>query len=92
MIPLLLQIANFPPKKVSSGPCQEVVYEGDKVDLNMLPALKCWPEDGGRYITMPLVAENHLAERRFLSWRGVLILVAVFKLKARRCPSLRKRR
>jgi 4-hydroxy-3-polyprenylbenzoate decarboxylase len=52
MIPLLLQIANFPPKKVSSGPCQEVVYEGDKVDLNMLPALKCWPEDGGRYFTL----------------------------------------
>jgi hypothetical protein len=29
---------------------------------------------------MPLVAENHLAERRFLSWRGVLILVAAFAI------------
>jgi 4-hydroxy-3-polyprenylbenzoate decarboxylase len=52
MIPLLLKIANFPPKKVSSGPCQEVVLEGDKIDLNALPALKCWPQDGGRYFTL----------------------------------------
>jgi len=52
MIPLLLQIANYPPKKVSSAPCQEVIYQGDKVDMGMLPALKCWPDDGGRYLTL----------------------------------------
>lgn len=52
MIPLLMKIASFPPKKVSSAPCQEVVYTDNRVDLNMLPALKCWPEDGGRYLTL----------------------------------------
>ena len=52
MLPLLLKISNFPPKKVSGGPCQEVVYTGDKVDLGILPALKCWPDDGGRYLTL----------------------------------------
>ena len=52
MVPLLMKIANFPPKKVSSAPCQEVVLTGDRVDLGMLPALKCWPEDGGRYLTL----------------------------------------
>ncbi|MCZ7648323.1 MAG: menaquinone biosynthesis decarboxylase [Planctomycetota bacterium] len=52
MLPLLAKLANFPPKKVRGGPCQEVVYEGEKVDLGMLPALKCWPQDGGRYLTL----------------------------------------
>jgi len=52
MLPLLLKIANFPPKKVSDGPCREVIFTGDKVDLGMLPALKCWPQDGGRYLTL----------------------------------------
>ena len=52
MVPLLMKIAGYPPKKVSSAPCQEVVFTGDKVDLGILPALKCWPEDGGRYLTL----------------------------------------
>ncbi|HYF50957.1 MAG TPA: menaquinone biosynthesis decarboxylase [Planctomycetota bacterium] len=52
MIPLLMKIANFPPRKVKSAPCQEVVYADEKVDLSMLPALKCWPDDGGRYFTL----------------------------------------
>lgn len=52
MLPLLAKLANFPPKKVSSGPCQEVVLADDKVDLGILPALQCWPQDGGRYLTL----------------------------------------
>lgn len=52
MLPLLAKLANFPPKKVKSAACQEVVYEGAKVDLGILPALKCWPGDGGRYFTL----------------------------------------
>ena len=51
----LKQMASFQPKMVSSAPCQEVVTTGDEVDLNKLPILKCWPKDGGRYITLPLV-------------------------------------
>lgn len=43
------------PKTVRSGACQEVVTEGDAVNLNELPVLTCWPEDGGPYITLPLV-------------------------------------
>ncbi len=52
MLPLLLKIANFPPRKVGDGPCQEVVLQGERVDLGILPALKCWPQDGGRYLTL----------------------------------------
>ncbi|HXM18421.1 MAG TPA: menaquinone biosynthesis decarboxylase [Candidatus Tumulicola sp.] len=43
------------PKTVRSGACQEVVTEGGAVNLNELPVLTCWPEDGGPYITLPLV-------------------------------------
>jgi 4-hydroxy-3-polyprenylbenzoate decarboxylase len=55
MLPLLMKLANFPPRKVSSGPCQDVVLTGEKADLGLLPALQCWPQDGGRYITLPNV-------------------------------------
>ena len=51
----LIQIGSFQPKTVNRAPCQEVVLQGDEVDLFKFPALKCWPMDGGRYITLPLV-------------------------------------
>lgn len=43
------------PKTVSRGPCQEIVLKGDEVDLTQLPILTCWPEDGGPFLTLPLV-------------------------------------
>lgn len=52
-LPKLAEIAKFPPTEVSKGACQEVVEK--QVDLSALPALQCWPQDGGRYITLPLV-------------------------------------
>ncbi len=51
----LVKMASFQPKTVRSAPCQEVVITGEDVDLNKYPILKCWPMDGGRYITLPLV-------------------------------------
>ncbi len=46
---------SVPPKYVKRAPCQDVVKTGDDVNLDELPILGCWPEDGGRYITLPLV-------------------------------------
>ena len=43
------------PKEVASAPCQEVVWEGDDVDLGRLPIQTCWPGDAGRLITWGLV-------------------------------------
>ncbi|PJI53213.1 menaquinone biosynthesis decarboxylase, partial [Methylobacterium radiotolerans] len=37
------------------APAQEVVWRGDEVDLSKIPVLKCWPEDGGPFVTFPLV-------------------------------------
>ena len=51
----LVGMARTQPKTVRRAPCQDVVLTGDDVDLNMLPALKCWPMAAGRYITLPLV-------------------------------------
>lgn len=50
-IPELAQMANFAPKTVKQGPCRQIVYQGAEATLDMLPILKCWPMDGGRYFT-----------------------------------------
>ncbi len=52
-VPNLLQVSKFFPKRVEKAPCQEVVLK--EPDLSLIPALQCWPEDGGRFITFPLV-------------------------------------
>ncbi len=53
ILPKLMDIAKSIPKEVSSGHCQEVVMEN--VDLGKLPILQCWPKDGGKFITLPMV-------------------------------------
>ncbi len=58
MIPKLKRLADMFPKMVSKAPCQEVVIK-DNIDLMRLPALHCWPKDGGRFITLPLVFTKH---------------------------------
>ena len=50
----LLALSRYIPKTVSSGACQEVV-KTDGATLEDLPVLTCWPDDGGRFITLPLV-------------------------------------
>ncbi|RDV83433.1 menaquinone biosynthesis decarboxylase [Ammonifex thiophilus] len=52
-LPKLAEISSWAPRLVRRAPCQEVVVENP--DLTWLPALKCWPKDGGRFITLPLV-------------------------------------
>jgi 4-hydroxy-3-polyprenylbenzoate decarboxylase len=51
----LKSIADSLPKTVRSGACQDVVLEGDDVDLSLLPVQTCWPEDAGPFITLPAV-------------------------------------
>ncbi len=52
-IETLSTLRTLAPKRVRSGPAQEV--EEPTVDLDRLPILKCWPKDGGRTITFPVV-------------------------------------
>jgi len=54
MLPKLAETGAFFPKIVSKGACQEVIkHEG--FSLFDYPVLQCWPEDGGRFITLPMV-------------------------------------
>src|SRR5450432_3159053 len=54
MLPKLAEMGAFFPKMVSKGACQEVVRR-ENFSLLDYPVLQCWPEDGGRFITLPLV-------------------------------------
>lgn len=56
MLPLLTDVAKWFPKRVKGrGACQQVVLMGEEADINRLPVLKCWPSDGGRFVTLPMV-------------------------------------
>ncbi len=54
MLPKLAEMGAFFPKTVSDGPCKEKIRR-DRFSLDYFPILKCWPEDGGRFITLPMV-------------------------------------
>ncbi len=54
MLPKLAEMGSFFPKIVSGGPCKEVIRR-EGFSLEEYPILKCWPDDGGRFITLPMV-------------------------------------
>jgi len=54
MLPKLAEMGAFFPKAVSSGPCKEVIRR-DNFSLGEYPILHCWPQDAGRFITLPMV-------------------------------------
>ncbi|MBY0374133.1 MAG: menaquinone biosynthesis decarboxylase [Bryobacteraceae bacterium] len=64
MLPKLAEMGAFFPKIVDRGPCQEVIQR-DGFSLKELPVLTCWPQDGGPYITLPMVfSKNPLNGKR----------------------------
>jgi 4-hydroxy-3-polyprenylbenzoate decarboxylase len=57
-LPELMKISGFLPSRVRrKGICQQVILKNP--DLSILPVLKCWPHDGGRFITLPMVHTVH---------------------------------
>jgi 4-hydroxy-3-polyprenylbenzoate decarboxylase len=54
MLPMLAEVGAFFPKMVDGGPCKEVIRR-DNFSLDYFPILHCWPEDAGRFITLPMV-------------------------------------
>ena len=54
MLPALGSIAGWMPKVINRrGECQEVVMKDP--DITKFPVLKCWPEDGGPFLTLPII-------------------------------------
>ncbi len=54
-LPIFKKVLHMGPKKVRNAACQQVVLEGDDVDLSKLPVQTCWPGDAGPLVTWPLV-------------------------------------
>jgi 4-hydroxy-3-polyprenylbenzoate decarboxylase len=55
MLPLLKTVMAMKPKSVGRAPCQEIVLQGDQIDLARLPIQTCWPGEPAPLITWPLV-------------------------------------
>ncbi|MEQ1816854.1 MAG: UbiD family decarboxylase domain-containing protein, partial [Nitrosomonas sp.] len=53
-LPVLKKVLNMAPKELSSAPCQEIVWEGNDVDLSRIPIQTCWPGDVAPLITWGL--------------------------------------
>jgi 4-hydroxy-3-polyprenylbenzoate decarboxylase len=62
--PLFKQLLNMAPRKRSSAPCQETLWEGKDVDLARLPVQTCWPGDAGPLITWGLTVTRGPAKPR----------------------------
>jgi len=62
--PLFRQVLNMAPRVRSGAPCQEVVLEGNEVDLARLPVQTCWPGDAGPLITWGLTVTRGPAKPR----------------------------
>ena len=54
-LPKFRSLAHVNPRIIDKPPCQEVVIEGDNVDLSAFPIQTCWPDDAGKLITFGLV-------------------------------------
>ena len=54
-LPIYRKVLDMSPKIIKKAVCQEVILEGEQVDLNHLPIQTCWPEDAGPLITWGLV-------------------------------------
>jgi len=63
-IPLLKKVLSMSPKVLKKAPCQEVIQEGDEVDLTRLPIQTCWPGDAAPLITWGLTVTKGPHKKR----------------------------
>ena len=63
MLTTAFSVSRFFPRKTRAlvPPCQQVILKGNDIDLYQLPILHCWPQDAGRFITLPLVVTRSLS-------------------------------
>ncbi|MDR9827767.1 4-hydroxy-3-polyprenylbenzoate decarboxylase [Vibrio sp. FNV 38] len=53
-LPVFRQVLNMPIKRLRKAPCQEVIWQGDSVDLDKIPVMSCWPDDVAPLLTWGL--------------------------------------
>ena len=73
--PVLKQVLNMTPKEVRNAPCQEIVWEGNDVDLSRLPVQHCWPGDVAPLVTWGLTVTRgpHKARQNLGIYRQQVI-------------------
>ncbi len=64
LLPMGMELLKSLPRKVKTAPCQEVIHMGKDIDLGRIPVLKCWPLDGGPFVTFPVVITRSLETHR----------------------------
>lgn len=66
-LPIFKQVLNMPTKKINNPACQQIIMQGDQVDLTKLPIMTCWPEDVAPLITWGLtITKGPLKKRQNL--------------------------
>ncbi|MGR5134636.1 4-hydroxy-3-polyprenylbenzoate decarboxylase [Vibrio alfacsensis] len=63
-LPVFKQVLNMPAKRVRKAPCQEVVWQGDDVDLDKIPVMSCWAEDIAPLLTWGLTVTKGPYKKR----------------------------
>lgn len=63
-LPVFKKVLDMAPKVLRSAPCQDVVLEGDQVDLSQIPIQTCWPGDAAPLITWGLVITKGPEKKR----------------------------
>lgn len=53
-LPICKQLMNMSPKKIKKGSCQDIIYTNEDVNLDLLPIMKCWPDDVAPLMTWGL--------------------------------------
>src|SRR5207253_2288764 len=64
LLPLVKTVLAMKPRTVGAAPCQEIVLQGNDVDLARLPIQTCWPGEPAPLITWPLVVTRGPSARR----------------------------
>lgn len=63
LLPELIKYSKFLPRTVKGkAPCQDIVKTGNDIDLTKIPVLFCWPDDGGPFVTLPVVFTKGLSD------------------------------
>nr|WP_319555388.1 4-hydroxy-3-polyprenylbenzoate decarboxylase [uncultured Vibrio sp.] len=63
-LPVFKQVLNMPAKRLRKAPCQEIVWQGDEVDLDKIPVMSCWAEDVAPLLTWGLTVTKGPNKKR----------------------------
>ncbi|NAW56634.1 4-hydroxy-3-polyprenylbenzoate decarboxylase [Vibrio sp. V38_P2S17PM301] len=53
-LPVFRQVLNMPAKRLRKAACQEIIWQGEEVDLDKIPVMSCWPDDVAPLMTWGL--------------------------------------